>query len=245
MTMMGNDVDYVRLTRLLYRFSGSLDSSHRLADVITVLGEEIRRILAVDGAGVMLEDEAGDLRFASASDPVLQQLEAMQLQSDEGPCLLAYRTGEHVLAPDLVSDERFPHFGQAAREAGLRAVYSFPLRSDDDIVGALNFYRGTPGRLSAAQVEAAFLLADVTTVHIGSERLRDALEIKTSQLESALESRVLIEQAKGFVAAALQVSIDASFELLRSYARSHNRRLRELARQVLDGGLPPEALRRP
>ena len=243
MTAVEETVDHERLVRLLYRFSGAVAAADELDEVIAALGEEARHIMRVDGAGVMLADEAGDLHFASSSDPELQALEALQLEFDEGPCLLAYRTGEHVLAPDLVADERFPHFGQAASDAGLLAVYSFPMRSDEAVVGALNFYSGTVGRLSPRQVETGFLLADVATVHIGNQRLRDALEIETSQLRQALGSRVLVEQAKGFLAAALAVSVEDAFQLLRSHARSNNVRLAELAQQVIDGRLRPEALR--
>lgn len=236
-------IDHQAFWRVLARFAGTLVHRFELDDVLRQLASDIRDVLGVAGAGVMLADDDGDLHFTSASDAVLDELEALQIRLGEGPCLYAYRSGEIVLASDLRTDQRFTRFGPLAIAAGMAAVFSFPMHIDDGVIGALNLYRGEPGDLSADQVEAGLTFADVATTYLANARDSEQKDLLTKQLQHALNSRVVIEQAKGYVSATADVDLPDAFELLRTYARTRQLRVRLIARGVLSGELPVDELR--
>lgn len=235
-------IDYAGIGRVLHRLAGTLVQRYDLSEVLDHLGEEITGILAVNGAGVMLEDEKRNLRFTSTSDGVLQRLEDLQVELGEGPCLLAYETGEHVIVSDLATDDRFPRFGPLALDAGMAAVYSFPLRLQNKVVGALNLYRDKPGQFEPEQIQVGQTLADVATAYLVHAEDVHRSTTLNQQLQHALTSRVRIEQAKGFVAARLDISADAAFEILRRYARRHGAKLQVVSEAVLQRHLPVEML---
>jgi GAF domain-containing protein len=185
----------------------------------------------------MVEDQQGDLRFLSTSDETLRTLEQLQVQLEEGPCLLAYRTGKQVIASDLRADPRFERFGPLAVAAGMLAVYSFPMLQSDIAIGAMNLYRATPGPLTDEQVSIGQMFAEVATAFIVHARQDDQQTMLNRQLQAALDSRVAIEQAKGFVMARLGVDAQVAFEALRRHARNQSRPLRDVARDVLEGAL--------
>lgn len=236
-------MNYEQLWRVLERFASTLVGQRDLESVFEDLGAEMRAALGVSGAGVMLEEEQGVLRFRSASDPVLKELERLQIELDEGPCLLAFRTGEPVIAADLSQDRRFPAFGPKAIDAGMASVYSFPMRFDDEIVGAVNLYDRDPRPLTQEQIEVGETLADVATSYLLHAAEVDQLRGTTRQLQHALQSRVVVEQAKGFVAALAGVDVDEAKEWLRSYARRNQTRLNEIARRVMAREIPLDDLR--
>lgn len=230
-------VDHRGFWRVLQRFAGTLVDRYELDDVLEQLGFDIAEVLDVAGAGVMLADERGSLRFCSTNNDVLRKLEALQIDLDEGPCLLAYRSGEIVLAADLRDDPRFPAFGPRALEAGMAAVYSFPMRLDQQVIGALNLYAEHPSAFSDDQIEVGGVFADVGTMYLLNARDIAQRDLLTRQLQHALNSRVLIEQSKGFVAARCGADPSEAFELIRGYARRHQVRVRIVARAVLQGDL--------
>ena len=197
--------------KVLERFAGTLVDRYCLDDVLGQLGSNIAAVLDVEGAGVMLAGDDNSLRFASTNNEVLHKLEALQIDLDEGPCLLAYRSGEIVLADDLRTDPRFPAFGPRAREAGMAAVYSFPMRLDQQVIGALNLYSDKPGPFSDDQVEVGGVFADVATMYLLNARDIAQQDLLTRQLQGALTSRVLIEQAKGYVSALTGVEPSEAF----------------------------------
>ncbi len=230
---------------MLQRFTSSLVQDYGLEEVLDDLSSEICILLDVHGAGVMLEDDNGNLRFTSSSDPVLERLESLQIELDEGPCLLAYHTGEMVQAGDIANDLRFEKFGPAAVNVGMKAVFSFPMKLESTVAGALNFYRRETVPLSPAQEQAAKTLADIATAFLLHAREDDRSRLLTRQLQHALDSRIPIEQAKGFVAARLDVDVDVAFNLLRGYARSHRTSLDSVVAQVVDRTLSIAALSNP
>jgi GAF domain-containing protein len=230
-------VDHRAFWRVLERFAGILVNRYGLDDVLTQLDSDIRQVLSVAGAGVMCSDDDGNLRFLSLSDSVLHQLEALQIELDEGPCLLAYHSSQVILAEDLRTDERFPRFGPRAAAAGLAAVYSFPLHVDTTVLGALNLFNEDPGPFSQEQVDAGRTLADIATAYLVNAREIEQRDQQTRQLRDALDKRVVIEQAKGYVAASLSVSLPDAFELIRAYARRHQVRVRMVARAVTHGDI--------
>lgn len=236
---MANDAEALDL---LQRFAGTLVRRYDLDVVLSDLAGELQRILDVAGAGVMLADENNDLRFVSSSDDQLRRLEDLQIELGEGPCLRAYQTCEAVIATDLRDDDEYPRFGPRAVEAGMVAVFSYPLQYEDRVFGALNLYRREPGDLDERQRRLGAAVSDIATLYLMHGSDDERREELNRQLQGALDSRVIIEQAKGFVAASCDVRPTEAFELLRRYARGHGRNLRELAADVIDGRVPAREL---
>ena len=235
-------VDYRRLWRVLERFASTLVGHQDLDTILSQFGGDISEVLGVSGAGIMLEDEAGRLRFRSASDTVLKELERLQIELDEGPCLLAYRIGEPVLAADLTSDHRFPEFGPRAVRVGMASVYSFPMKLGEATVGAINLYNTESISLDDDQLAVGETLADVATIYLLHAWEVDDLKGVNQQLTYALETRVVVEQAKGFLSALTDWSPEHAKEIMRVHARTRQIRLHDVARDVLDRKLTADDL---
>jgi transcriptional regulator with GAF, ATPase, and Fis domain len=157
----------------------------------------------------------------------------MTLQTDAGPCLDAFRSGDPVVNADLhANQERWPRFAEAAQATGFVSVHALPLRLRATVIGALNLFCSTPGTLSHADVRAGQALADVATIGILAQRSLHQAELLATQLQQALNSRVIIEQAKGVLAERRGITLDEAFEALRAHARNNNLRLSDLARDV-------------
>ncbi|HEV7524299.1 MAG TPA: GAF and ANTAR domain-containing protein [Acidimicrobiia bacterium] len=194
-------------------------------------------------AGIMLADRDGALHYVASSSERMRLIELFELQHDEGPCLDAYRDG--IAVSSVLSDEvsaRWPHFAPHAREVGFESVSALPMRLRSEVIGALNLFSTSTEPLSAEDQQVAQALADIATIGILQERAVNDARVVTSQLEAALESRIVIEQAKGIVAERNAITIDAAFTLLRSYARSHNRLLSQTVHDIIDGTLSTDAL---
>ncbi len=213
-----------------------IDFLHMLADRSVVL-------LDASAAGVVLADPRGQLRLAAASSEAAGLLELFQLQNDQGPCLDCFRTGQPVTAADLAGpDQRWPRFAAAATQAGFRTVEARPMRLREQVVGALNLFRAESGPFNPAALRIAQALADVATIGLLQERNVRRSETVAEQLQAALNSRVIIEQAKGKLAERLSMDMDQAFQLLRDYARSSNQRLTDVARNFVDSAdFPPSA----
>ena len=147
-------VDERRLTDVLTDFARTLTHDFPIQAILDNFVARLPRIVPVTGAGVLLMGADADMHFAAASDEVLLQVESLQIEFDEGPCLETYRTGKPVLIPDLGRDTRFPQFSPRAREAGLASVFAFPMSAGDIRLGALDVWRRTPGELEPADVSA-------------------------------------------------------------------------------------------
>lgn len=232
-------VDYRQLTTVLAEFAHDLVAGYGVGDILHQLGDHAVALLPVSGAGVMLFDQAGDLRFASATDERTTEVERLQTQHGEGPCLAAAQGGQRVIAADLqAGDSRFPQFAYHASQQGMRAVFAFPMTvATDERIGGLNLYRDRPGKLANSDADAAQVLANVASAYIiHSRNLTDARQL-AEQLQAALDTRVIIEQAKGRLVGELEVEPGTAFELLRSHSRSSGHRIHDAARQVVDGTL--------
>jgi len=214
-------------------------------DFLHLLTDRSVALLAASAAGVVLADPRGELRVAAASSEQAELLELFQLQNDEGPCLECFRTGRPVTAADLAgATQRWPRFATAAVQAGFRTVEALPMRLRDQVIGALNLFGAGPGSLGPADLRIGQALADVATIGLLHERNVRRSETVAEQLQGALNSRVMIEQAKGKLAERLGVDMDRAFTMLRDYARSSNRRLTDVARTFVDGAsadFPPAA----
>ena len=206
-----------------------------IIDFLHVLTSRSVELLDVSAAGLLLADPRGELRVVAASSEAARLLELFQLQSDQGPCLDCFRSGQPVTATDLGGDERWPEFVAAAGQAGFSAVQALPMRPRDQVIGALNLFRGTPGAFDADAVHVGQALADVATISLLHDRSMRRTDTLNEQLQTALNSRVIIEQAKGKLAERLGIDVDQAFTLLRHQARNRNLRLSDLARAFVDG----------
>jgi transcriptional regulator with GAF, ATPase, and Fis domain len=200
-------------------------------------------LLDVDEAGVMLADGTGVLRYLASSSEQMRIVELLELQHDEGPCLDAYMHGRvTVTARAEEAEHRWPQFASHARDAGLESLAGVPMRLRRDRIGALNLFAREPGGLSQDDEHIAQAMADVATIGVLQARAIHDGQVITAQLQSALESRIAIEQAKGIIAEYMSISVDDAFTLLRNHARMHNDKLTEVARRVISSALRPDAL---
>jgi transcriptional regulator with GAF, ATPase, and Fis domain len=218
-------------------------------DFLHMLTDRSVRLLAASAAGVVLADPRGELRVAAASSEQAGLLELFQLQNDQGPCLECFRTGRPVTATDLTGPaQRWPRFAQAATRSGFRTVEALPMRLRDQVIGALNLFRAEPGPLDPEDLRIGQALADVATIGLLHERNVRRREAIAEQLQAALNSRVIIEQAKGKLAERLSIDMDRAFTMLRDYARTTNQHLTDVARTFVEGAtadFPPPPPRRP
>ena len=205
-------------------------------DFLHVLTDRSVQLLDVSAAGLLLADPRGELRVVAASSEAARLLELFQIQNDQGPCLDCFRSGQPVTAADLaVAAQRWPRFAPAARQAGFAAVQALPMRLREQVIGALNLFRVGPGAFAPADIRVGQALADVATISLLHERSMRHSDTLTEQLQAALNSRVIIEQAKGKLAERLGLDMDQAFNLLRDRARTSNRRLSDLAQAFVNG----------
>jgi len=221
-------------------------------DFLHLLTDRSVSLLSASAAGVMLADPRGELRVAASSNEAAGLLELFQIQNDQGPCLDCFRTGRPVTAANLAdAGHRWPRFATAATEAGFASVHALPMRLRDQVIGALNLFSTKTGPLGQADLRIGQALADVATIGLLQEQNVRRAETLAEQLQSALNSRVIIEQAKGRLAERLGINMDQSFTLLRDHARNTNQRLTDIARQIIDSpnaslpSLAPRPPRRP
>jgi GAF domain-containing protein len=206
-------------------------------DFLHLLTDRTVRLLGASAAGVVLADPRGELRVAAASSEEAGLLELFQLQNDQGPCLDCFRTGRPITATDLTGmAQRWPRFAHAATRAGYRTVEALPMRLRDQVIGALNLFRAEPDSFDPADLRIAQALADVATIGLLHERNVRRSETVAEQLQAALNSRVVLEQAKGKLAERLGIDMDRAFTMLRDYARNANQRLTDVARDFVVGG---------
>jgi GAF domain-containing protein len=234
------------LVRTLVELADSLVDDFDVVELLSLLADRCVEVLGVSAAGVMLVAPEGDLRVVASSSEAMRVLELFELQSDEGPCLDCFRSGEAVLDEDLAAvDGRWPRFAPVAVEAGFRSAHALPMRLRGSVIGALNLFAPYRGALSGEDVMAGQALADVATITIVQQRVASESRVLIDQLNIALTSRVVIEQAKGVLAERGGVSMESAFESMRRYARDNNLHLAAVARSVVDRTLPSAALSAP
>jgi len=207
-------------------------------DLLQSLVEYCHDLLDVDSAGILLMNGTGELEVVASTSEANTLVEIMQLDANAGPCLESFTTRTVVSVPDIdVGSERWPDFRSTASAQGIHSVYAIPLRLRETTIGTLNLMRNERGELGRHDIRAAQALADVATIGILQERtIRDASTIR-DQLQQALSSRIVIEQAKGVLAEIHQLSMDAAFERIRGHARARQMSLSVVARQLVAGEL--------
>jgi GAF domain-containing protein len=217
-----------------------------VADLFHDLAGACVELLEVTAAGLMLVDASGRLRVMSSSSERSRLLELLEIQNDEGPCLDCHREGRPVLVANLAAQRgRWPSFAEEAMRVGFGAVYALPLRLRSDTIGALNLFHRDPDTITEATLRIGQALADVATIAVLQQRATQAREELAQQLQTALNSRVIIEQAKGVLAERQHADMPTAFNMLRGHARSTRRQLSEVARAVVAGELSTDQLQAP
>ncbi len=214
-----------------------------VVDLLTRLTNRCVEALDVNAAGLLLADPSGELRVVASSSEAMHTLELLELQSSEGPCFECFHSGAPSVNTHLTAiDHPWPTFGPRAIAAGFLSVSALPMRLRGRTIGALNLFRCDVSDLSERDLVAAQAFADVATIGILQNRAVEEAHIVNGQLTEALNSRIVIEQAKGMVAEHSGADMAMSFDKLRNHARSHNLRLGDLAALVISGDISPGSL---
>lgn len=231
------------LSETFVELTDTMVAGFDVIDFMHVLTDRSVQLLDVSAAGLLLADPRGELRVVAASSEAARLLELFQLQNDQGPCLDCFRAGQPVAAGDLAAEAaRWPRFAPAARQAGFAAVQALPMRLREQVIGALNLFRAGPGAFDPVDIRIGQALADVATISLLHERSMRHSDTLNEQLQTALNSRVVIEQAKGKLAERLGLDMGQAFSLLRDHARARNLRLSALAQAFIDGSEPLSGL---
>jgi GAF domain-containing protein len=230
------------LARAFVRLADTLASDFDIVDFLQGLSADSVEILRAEAAGVMLADASGGLRLVASSDERMRLLELFELQGEQGPCLDAYSTGRPVQASAADSRIRWPVFAPHASDAGFQMMCAVPLLVRADVIGAMNLFRGTDEPFTDAEVDIAQAMGEMAAIGLIQERALRERTLLTEQLQTALTSRVVIEQAKGMLAEYLRITVDEAFQLLRNYARDRNRKLSDIASDVVNRKIPSSEL---
>ena len=241
---MTREADVVR--SLVEMADSLVDDNYDVVDLLTGLADRCVNLLGVSAAGVMLASPAGGLGLVASSSEAMRLLELFELQAQEGPCLDAFRTGERVEHENLEAGAgRWPSFSTAALQAGFQSASALPLRLRAATIGAMNLLSITRTPMDEADGIVARAFADLATLTIAQHRASAEAQRLNEQLSGALNSRVVIEQAKGVISERAGVDLAEAFARLRRYARNHNLRLTDVAQAAIDGTLDPPGLSPP
>ncbi|AZM48895.1 transcriptional regulator [Streptomyces sp. WAC 06738] len=220
----------------------TLDSDFDVEQHARRLALHCAELVDVSAAGVVLAADDGGAFTASASDERAHALEEAEAEWGEGPAVDCLRTARPMPAVPLAHARAradWPRFTGRALELGFALVASAPMQARGTTVGALNLFRDRPGTLHAAQLRLGQALAGVATLGILQQRALARQTAVAAQLQTALNSRIVIEQAKGALAQRRSIAVDEAFRLLRGHARNNRRPLAEVAREVVEEGLDP------
>ena len=223
----------------LERFAAALTSGYGIGDVLHNLTGEMAEVLNLSGAGVTLVHD-GRQRFVTAAVEAIATLERVQESSQKGPCIDAVASAAPVAVPDIAEGDasnRWPDYTVAAKNAGIQAVAGIPMLADGAAIGAVNLYDSQPRDWSAEDLRVATIFASIATGYLAHASSARQQQRTAEQLEQALNTRLIIEQAKGVLANQRETTVDEAFKRLRKYAREHNARIHDVSRAVVKGDL--------
>jgi hypothetical protein len=236
-----------RVADTFVELADTLVDEFDVIDFLYVLTTRCVELLGVSAAGVLLADPRGHLQAAASSGEEARLVELFEVQHDEGPCLDCYRSGEPVVNADLgEASTLWPRFATQARAAGFVVTHALPLRLRRTVIGALNLFADTHAPLAPDERTLGQAMADAATIGILQHRaVQDGSQV-SARLQEALNSRILIEQAKGVLAERHGIHIDEALSMLRNYAHTHDQLLSNVAHVVVEGtgeftGQPGEA----
>lgn len=236
-----------RETRLVETFvtlTDSLIADYDVVDVLQTLVDRAVELFDAAAGAIHLKNDRGALEVVASTSERSSFIGLLQLDAGEGPCIAAVTSGELVTSRDADDlEQHWPRFAAASRERGYAGVHAIPLRLRDEVIGSLNLFRETEGALNGPDARAAQALADVATISVLQQRSLEQATVTAAQLQRALDTRLVIEQAKGYLARAFDTDTDTARELLRRYARTTQQRLSDVAAAVARNELPLEQLR--
>jgi transcriptional regulator with GAF, ATPase, and Fis domain len=227
-----------RLARVFVELADTLVAEFDVIDFLHTMADRSVELLGAEAAGLMLADQRGNLQLIASSAESARLLEVFELQNSEGPCLDCFRTGEQLVnLDDATMQARWPNFWAETKQLGFGSAHALPMRLREEVIGAINLFGSAGAALSEQDIAVGQAMADVATIGLLQERSVRQKEVLAEQLQTALNSRVLIEQAKGVLAERAQVPIDTAFTLMRSYARGRGRTLSRVAIDIVNGSL--------
>ncbi len=223
-----------RVADAFVEFADTLVEEFDLIEFLHMVTARAAELAGASAAGLLLADPRGRLQFMAASDERTELLELFQVQTLEGPCQDCFSQGLPVVNADLrEANTRWPQFAPRAVALGFRSVHAFPLRLRREVIGALNLFGTDVGSIDDGDARTVQALADVATIGLLQERAVRRGEVLSEQLQGALNSRIVVEQAKGVIAQARGCTVDEAFDLLREHCRNNGLRLSEVARTVV------------
>ncbi|MCZ3386287.1 MAG: GAF and ANTAR domain-containing protein [Actinomycetia bacterium] len=227
-----------RLARVFVELADTLIAEFDVIDLMQTLADRSVELLHADAAGLMLADQRGRLRVIASSEEAAQLLEIFELQNSEGPCLDCFLSGQPVVNLEAETMQtRWPNFWPRCAAAGYRSVHALPMRLRDEVIGAINLFSHSASKMSTDDMVVGQAFADVATIGLLQERAVQEKPMLAEQLQSAHNSRVIVEQARGVLAERAGVSVDQAFTTMRTYARTNGLGLTSVASQVIDGSL--------
>lgn len=232
-----------KLAETFVELADTLVAGFDPVEFMHLLADRCVTTLEVDAAGILLVDHHGELQVVGASSDRARLLELFELQHRQGPCMECYLTSAPVTVADFTEPpQRWPEFSSAARDVGFGALHALPLRLREQTVGALNLFSIARGALSEPTLRVAQAMADVATIGLLQAQVISDRQLLAAQPQNALQSRVLIEQAKGVLAERLQIGMSQAFDSLRRYSRSRHQHLSAVAEAVVAGRIDVDAL---
>lgn len=234
MTPEHNVQRQVSLAQRFVALADTLVDDYDVVEVLDGLMGTCLELLDVDEAGMLLNDAQGNLQRVASSSEEARLLELLQVQTREGPCFEAVQTGQSIIVEDIsLTRDRWPTFAERATADGFNSVYAFPMRLRESTIGGLNLFGHSPETLDEESRVIAKALADIATIGILQQRSIHRTSLLAENLQRALNTRIVVEQAKGILSERGNLPMGETFDLLRSYARSHNLKLSVLAHSVV------------
>lgn len=229
-------VSAARLAQVFVELVDTRDDEFDLSAFLQLVTARAAEVVGAEAAGLLLADTSGQLQFVAGSDETTAMLELFQAQHHEGPCLECFHSGQPVMNADLsAAADRWPKFAPLAVTAGFHAVHALPMHRDSSgTVGAMSLFQTSTGQLGADDIQIVQSLTDLATLKVLQERTIHGAHVLTDQLQGALTSRVVIEQAKGVIAQMRGISVDDAFDVVRALARRERRPLAHVAQAVVD-----------
>jgi GAF domain-containing protein len=231
---MTNETREAKLSAAFVKLADTLIADFDVVDLLHWLVEECTQILDTQAGGLLLVDPAGELQLVASTSEEAELVEILQLAAGGGPCLDCFRMGKPVTVGDIGAESaKWPRFSAEALKQGFRSVHATPLRLRGQTIGTMNLFSTHVGQLAPADITVAQALADLATIGILQERNIRSANVVSEQLQHALDSRILIEQAKGVLAATTGMNMNEAFTVMRAYARDRNLTLSKVADDVI------------
>lgn len=230
-------LDHAALLRAYEGYARALLQTYDIGEMLYRLTDQVVEVLGLDGAGVVLAEDDDTLTLVTATDKRVTFLEERQLDAGAGPSVTAFRDNTQVRIADLREHDAWPHLSEAAEEVGVRAVAGLPMPVHARRIGALDLWSVEPREWTDDELRVGQVLANMASGYVlNNLELSESRDL-AEQLQHALNSRVIVEQAKGLLAGRRGISPTEAFDLLRRQARSTGTRLHDVCQRVVDGEL--------